>query len=54
MDGRIKALVDEIRNCGCTCDLMYGYNCSIHEPLDELEKLLEDFVPPEDVPRKLN
>ena len=38
---RLTELIEEIKDIGCCCDLLYGFQCSIHGKLAELKIYLE-------------
>jgi hypothetical protein len=41
---KLLALVEELRDAGCSCDLMNGYQCGIHKPLAKLEQLTASLL----------
>lgn len=38
---KIIQLLSQVKEMGCSCDLMIGWYCQIHEPLEEIRKELE-------------
>lgn len=37
----IRLLIDELEGHACSCDIMYGFNCEVHELVRKLIKKLE-------------
>jgi hypothetical protein len=38
---RILKIIDELEKAACSCDIMNGYICSIHEKCKELRNVVE-------------
>lgn len=34
---KIFKIIDEIESDACSCDIMYGYSCSVHKKIRELK-----------------
>lgn len=49
---QVNVLIDKVIDAGCSCDVMHGYRCGIHEPTMQLRNALATHPGKPETPRE--